>query len=105
MYTCRSCGTFVLTVLALFCANEAFPQADVSDLRTTQPLMENWRFIQTSGLEDEEALTMSGADWEVVNLPHTWNAQDAASYEAESYKRGRAWYRLEFATPSSGVRH
>src|SRR5690606_20040262 len=41
----------------------------------------------------------------IVSLPHTWNAQDAASLEALDYVRGLGWYRLVFPTPASGVRH
>src|SRR5688572_9206887 len=50
-------------------------------------------------------LDASGDDWETVNLPHTWNAEDAASLQTTGYKRGLGWYRLAFATPTAGARH
>jgi beta-galactosidase len=70
-----------------------------------QPLTDNWRFVQDNSLTDDEALESTAADWQTVSLPHTWNAEDAASLDAEDYKRGLGWYRLEFATPTVGVRH
>jgi len=74
---------------------------DTAELHSVQPLMANWRFVQN----DEAALASTGADWQTVSLPHTWNAEDTASLRAEDYKRGVGWYRLEFPTPTTGSRH
>jgi beta-galactosidase len=74
-------------------------------LRITTALNANWKFVQDDNLTDKEALSASGNDWETVNLPHTWNANDAASLNATGYKRGLGWYRLALDTPSEGVRH
>ena len=35
------------------------------------------------------------ADWEAINLPHTWNAYDSMD-EAPGYWRGIGWYRKHF---------
>src|SRR5690606_18403220 len=86
--------------------NEAAAQTvDTTELRIVQPLNENWRFVQDDELTETEALSTTADDWETVNLPHTWNAEDAASLEAEDYVRGLGWYRLEFPSPEAGVRH
>lgn len=86
--------------------NPGLSQVDATPLRATQSLHENWRFIENDELTDEAALRSSGEGWQIVNLPHTWNAVDAASTDLPgSYERGRGWYRLEFATPPAGVRH
>jgi beta-galactosidase len=62
------------------------PAAEATtDLRTTRTLNEGWRFVQDDDLTDDEALAASGDDWETVDLPHTWNAEDAASLEASGY--------------------
>ena len=46
-------------------------------------------------MTDEAALASTGEGWQVVTLPHTWNAHDAASTNATvPYKRGRGWYQL-----------
>jgi beta-galactosidase len=74
--------------------------------RAVQPLMHNWKFIFDDVLTDKGALASTGADWEPVSLPHTWNAKDAAgTHITAPYRRGVGWYRLEFDTPSSGARH
>jgi beta-galactosidase len=78
---------------------------DTTALRTTTDLNQNWRFVQDDRLTDAAALADTISDWELVTLPHTWNAQDAASLHATDYKRGRGWYRLGFDTPSTGSRH
>jgi beta-galactosidase len=73
--------------------------------RVVQPLMNGWRFTFDNRLRDEEALADTAAAWQQVSLPHTWNAEDAASPNSLDYRRGVGWYRLEFASPTSGVRH
>jgi beta-galactosidase len=81
-------------------------QVDATPLRITQSLHENWRFVQNDDLTNQAALSSNGEGWQTVNLPHTWNAVDAASTDLPgSYERGLGWYRLEFATPAAGVRH
>ena len=77
-------------------------------VRTTTPLMQNWKFIQDDALTDAAALAASGGAWTTVSLPHTWNAKDAASIEettpqSKKYKRGRGWYRLEFNNAGKGA--
>ncbi|HEX8788251.1 MAG TPA: glycoside hydrolase family 2 TIM barrel-domain containing protein [Telluria sp.] len=81
-------------------------QADASAapfdaLRRTTPLLDHWRFVQDDALPDDAALASTGAGWQTVSLPHTWNMLDAASTaqtgpDSKPYKRGRGWYRLEF---------
>jgi len=78
---------------------------DTTEVRIVQPLNENWRFVQDDELTETEALSSTADDWEPVTLPHTWNAEDAASLEAEDYVRGLGWYRLEFPSPEAGARH
>lgn len=98
----------IIMVLMLYAggaAGQSVTTPDTTELRTIEPLLENWRFVQDDTLSDDEALASTGADWAPVRLPHTWNAQDAASLNAEDYKRGLGWYRLEFATPMTGARH
>jgi beta-galactosidase len=76
-----------------------------SEARTIRPLLEGWKFIQDDDLADEDALAGAGEDWQSVELPHTWNAEDAASLDAEDYARGLGWYRLEFDSPEGAGRH
>jgi beta-galactosidase len=77
----------------------------MSEVRTTQQLMDGWRFIKDDRLSDEDALASAGESWQTVRLPHTWNAHDAANFDARDYDRGLGWYRLELLTPQQGRRH
>lgn len=94
-------AAFVLIVTGVSNAQDV----DTAALRTVQPLMEGWRFVQDDQLTDEAALAATAADWQTVDLPHTWNAEDAASLDSEDYVRGLGWYRLEFGTPTTSTRY
>ena len=66
------------------------PRIPAAEARTLQPLASGWRFVQDDAMTDEAAVASTGEGWEVVTLPHTWNAHDAASTNATvPYKRGR----------------
>ncbi|WP_020655897.1 sugar-binding domain-containing protein [Massilia niastensis] len=69
--------------------------------RTVTPMTGGWQFVQDDGLSDA-ALASNGAGWTRVELPHAWNARDAAGIAqatpaSKDYKRGLGWYRLQFA--------
>jgi beta-galactosidase len=102
-------GIGLVIILSLFMyggvSGQGAPGMDTTERRMTEPLTDNWRFTQDDRLSDEEALDSTGDDWQTISLPHTWNAEDAASLDATTYKRGLGWYRLEFDTPASGTRH
>ncbi len=61
--------------------------------RIETPLLEDWKFIKR-----DLPPAASPANWEDVNLPHTWNTIDGADglaaepAEPEGYYRGPAWY-------------
>lgn len=69
--------------------------------RVRYTINDAWRFTKGSpynafqpGCED--------TDWEVVNIPHTWNAQDADD-EIPGFYRGPAWYRKRIQLPASAA--
>jgi len=94
-------------IAAVGLASSAYgqPAANTTELRSTQTFTEGWRFVLDDNLTDSAALQSTGADWTAVTLPHTWNAEDAASLDATDYERGIGWYRLEFPTPTAGMSH
>ncbi len=96
-----ACAFGVLSLAGLVNAQPT----DVAQLRTVQLLTDNWKFVQNDDLTDEAAIAATGSDWQPVSLPHTWNAEDAATPNFESYERGAGWYRLELTRPAAGVRH
>ncbi len=96
--------TAVLTFAPLLLGDPGLSGSN-KELRTTTSLDQNWKFVQNDGLTEDQALAGEGPDWKTVNLPHTWNAEDAATTKAtRPYKRGLGWYRLEFDTPQAGAR-
>lgn len=63
-------------------------------MRDVISLNKDWRFIQ-------ENVGLPGAypaDWQSVDLPHTWNAVDGHDGNG-SYDRGCYWYARRFMTP------
>lgn len=57
-------------------------------------LNEGWKFIQ----EDAGLPAAYPADWQTVDLPHTWNAVDGHDGNG-SFDRGNYWYAKSFETP------
>jgi beta-galactosidase len=104
----RAWKAVMLLALAARAADAAATVAaapSAPDLRSTTPLDRGWKFLQDDKLTDAEALQANGVAWQPVDLPHTWNAKDAAGTDiTKPYKRGIGWYRLEFDTPAKGAR-
>ncbi len=59
--------------------------------RTEQTLDSGWKFIRQD-VADASEKTFDDAAWGPVNLPHTYNAQDATG-GGGNYYRGVGWYR------------
>lgn len=62
-------------------------------MRKTINLNQDWKFVK----QDETAALSKGfndENWEVVNIPHTWNAIDGAN--GFDFYKGACWYRKEF---------
>jgi beta-galactosidase len=64
--------------------------------RTVISINESWRFAKSAEADVSQADVSS---WQAVNIPHTWNAQDA--YVEKNYFRGSCWYAKEFSAPTS----
>ncbi|MCB0497519.1 MAG: beta-galactosidase, partial [Cyclobacteriaceae bacterium] len=65
--------------------------------RHTETLNEVWKFhkgnIDSPFAENEEV------EWEVVNLPHSWNTEDVLD-ETPGYYRGVGWYKRNLQVPA-----
>ncbi|MGF7153714.1 glycoside hydrolase family 2 protein [Novosphingobium gossypii] len=78
---------------------------------TERPLTEGWHFVK-SDVAGAEAPGFDDRAWQVVSVPHTYNAADSGIGGAKArgepegaYYRGPAWYRLTFtASPNAGKR-
>ena len=63
-------------------------------MRKVISLNENWKFIQ----QDAGLPASLPADWDTVQLPHTWNAVDGHDGNG-GYDRRTCWYAKTFPTP------
>lgn len=59
--------------------------------RTTYSINESWRFLRDD-VADASEIKFDDSSWEVVSIPHTWNAKDAID-EKPGFYRGVGWYR------------
>ena len=77
--------------------------------RDMLPLVEGWKFLKRDIAPDqnaEEWRNFQTPPWEVVSIPHTWNAEDGANGLVadpgvpEGYYRGPAWYERALPVPA-----
>lgn len=67
--------------------------------RLRHTINERWRHAP-GALAGAEAEAYDDRDWTLVNLPHTWNAEDAFT-ESLEYRRGIGWYRRHLPLDAS----
>lgn len=60
-------------------------------------LNENWRF-HLGDIPTASATYFNDADWEMLNLPHTWNTD---AYTVKDYHQGTGWYRHALTIPAA----
>lgn len=84
--------TFVCALLLAFGVQFSTAQTSQKNSpRIIYTINDNWRFLPDNASEAEKP-SKSDGNWEIVNLPHTWNAQDAFD-DTPDYRRGASWYR------------
>jgi beta-galactosidase len=68
--------------------------------RIIENISNDWRFIlgDDAGLESPDY--PEGSGFQVVQLPHTWNAQDTFD-DVPGYYQGVGWYRKSFELPAA----
>ncbi len=67
--------------------------------RVRYTINEGWRYAP-GPVERAEAVDFDDAGWERVDLPHTWNAEDAFD-KSRAYRRGVGWFRKRLALDPS----
>jgi beta-galactosidase len=86
----------MLVVLHGFCfvvllwADHAMAQDDAPRLRYS--INSAWKFYPEGIAFGQRADLVPDTKWDIVNLPHTWNALDPFDDQV-SYRRGISWYR------------
>lgn len=78
-----------LIVMFFAPAGQCADVTQVSGVRSTLTINQDWRFIR-SEVTDGGAASIDDSRWQTVSLPHTYNAEDGT--HAKTY-RGPAWYR------------
>jgi beta-galactosidase len=68
------------------------------EIRHDASLVDGWRFIKSDppGAGQE---TFDDSSWDVISIPHTWNAQDGQTFG--DYYRGPGFYRVHFSIDPS----
>lgn len=79
-------------------------------MRTYEYINSGWRFSKVGGLPEGRQTEPKSDDsgWELVELPHTWNAADCTGVSgrapeySEGYYRGAGCYRRKVKLPQEG---
>jgi beta-galactosidase/beta-glucuronidase len=62
------------------------------DVRKIVNINKDWKYNEAAMEADQaSSSSLNDSEWEAINLPHTWNAEDGA--DGGSYRRGASWYR------------
>lgn len=83
---------YIFFYFVLFFADDAIGQTTTT-ARKQFSINDNWQF-KKGGFEFVQTPTFNTKDWQRVDLPHTWNAEDPFDDDA-TYYRGISWYRKE----------
>ncbi len=83
-------GSLLLTAL-LLAAPALAQEEEAAPPRIRYTVNEGWRYAP-GPLDGAAAPEFADGAWARVDLPHTWNAEDAFD-DAEGYRRGIGWYR------------
>ena len=68
-----------------------------SSPRITYTINEGWSFAKGTW-ESARFHKFDDSKWQIVNIPHTWNTEDAVD-DTPGYYRGESWYRKTISIP------
>ena len=79
-----------LAIILLFGFNAIYAQKSESVVRTKTNIDLGWNYLEN----DTENLpeVNSATNWVALNLPHSWNSQDATDNDP-GYRRSASWYK------------
>lgn len=84
---------YILTGYLFFTGFACIVNAQSQHGRTAFTIHDNWKF-SPKGIAYAETVQANDSDWELVSLPHTWNAKDPFD-DDRTYRRGISWYRKQ----------
>lgn len=85
--------TTILYYLSLFFCYLSITNASAQ--RPDSLINQDWRFVKGYAYNMQK-----DPPWQAVNLPHTWNAEDALAGQLDYY-RGSGWYEKDLYLPSA----
>src|SRR5215813_13082024 len=91
----------IIGTVAFLCALAAFDMAlaqtftPPAEFRHDTSLVDGWRFIKRD-MDGAEQESFDDQSWDVISIPHTWNAKDGQD-GGNDYYRGPAFYRRHFS--------
>lgn len=88
-------------LILLTCACVLPAQAQETDPpRQAQTLNAGWCYAP-GPIDGAAAPAFDDSDWTRVDIPHTWNDEDAFDEDDLSYRRGVGWYRRSLRVADS----
>lgn len=73
---------------------------ELNNIREDYLINESWSYLEDN-ISTANLLNTTAKEWQMVNLPHTWNSADALDI-TPGYRRGTGWYKKEISIPKSG---
>lgn len=86
-------GITLMTLMSLAFVSHA---ADVNQAKTVL-INDDWQYLANNDVELSNVVSASA--WQLITLPHTWNATDTVN-STPGYRRDASWYRKTLALPS-----
>ncbi|KFF03443.1 beta-galactosidase [Flavobacterium reichenbachii] len=84
---------FVFIFVFQCCLGTIFAQTNM-DMRTKTNINTNWLYLENNTSELSKA--QKNADWTPINLPHSWNSEDATDLNP-GYRRDASWYQKKLS--------
>ena len=91
---CRAGMVIALNKIAGTSKNiKVVEQSDTNKSRLKHTINDSWKFKYfDSQIADAQLPDFDTSDWDRINIPHTWNINDAKD-DTSNYRRGIGWYR------------
>lgn len=86
----------VLTICYILCFGMLQAQNGAVEIRTKTNINSDWNYLENDAKKLSDI--NQSVNWVSVNLPHTWNSQDATDNEP-GYRRSASWYKKNLAIP------
>jgi beta-galactosidase len=80
----------LLAIVVLFGFGAIYAQNSENQVRTKTNINSDWKYLENDA-ENLFEIANTG-NWLGINLPHSWNSQDATDNEP-GYRRSASWYK------------